>query len=187
MGEQNKVIEIMIPRINGNIDVSTIKDEEKEESKVFIDGKPVIFKPKVVSVEEYFKHHYDMDIHNNKTEDVTNFANTFSSLSKHEEEKKCDNPKQSTKVEQWKAFSKIMEKYIEDTTNDKYGDSKNDLISITNEPRIYVWSVLKYVFRMWKKVGKLNDVFKIAHCIQIAYTLANGNLESLGITNEKST
>jgi len=92
-----------------------------------------------------------------------------------------------SRVEEWKEFSKKVEDYITSVTVDKYGTSGSDLVSITDSPRIWIWNILRYALRVWRRNGKLNDIFKIVHYAQIAYTQANGDLSILGITNEKST
>jgi len=90
------------------------------------------------------------------------------------------------RVGDWDEWSKIMQNYIESFTVSKYGQNENsvDLMYFT-EPRVCVWNILKYAFRLWNGRGKINDLHKICHYAQMAYTLSNGDLSKAGITNQK--
>jgi hypothetical protein len=95
------------------------------------------------------------------------------------------------RVADWDKFSAEMRAYIESFTVKKYGgDTKDDddvdfdLMYIT-EPRIALWNVFKYVWRCWRKKGKMHDLFKMVHYTQIAYTQCKGDLTKVGITNSK--
>ena len=98
------------------------------------------------------------------------------------------------RVANWDAFSAEVRDYIGRFTVEKYGSSGEDkeefdLMSIT-EPRIAVWNVFKYVWRLWNKRGKRNDIYKIVHYAEIAWTQAGGmkgDLESLGIIGEEKS
>lgn len=89
----------------------------------------------------------------------------------------------------WDKWAVIMHNYIETFTIAKYGANDEediDLMSIT-EPRICIWNILKYALRLWKGKGKINDLHKICHYAEMAWTLSKGDLTKAGITNEKST
>jgi len=89
------------------------------------------------------------------------------------------------RVKDWDDWSKIMHDYIEKYTVSKYGQERNVDLMYFTEPRICVWNILKYAFRLWNGKGKIHDIHKICHYAQMAYTLSNGNLEEIGITNSK--
>ena len=63
------------------------------------------------------------------------------------------------RVENWNKFAKHMEEYIRDRTVEKYGVKNSgeatgfDLMSITRNPLICVWNILRYSLRIWN--GKL--------------------------------
>ena len=90
------------------------------------------------------------------------------------------------RVGDWKKFSdEVMVPYLEKHTISKYGSFKEfDLMSVTS-PIICVWQILKYAFRCYSGKGKTNDLQKIAHYAQLAYTISDGDLSKAGITNEK--
>lgn len=94
------------------------------------------------------------------------------------------------RVGNWDKWATIMHDYIEKFTVSKYGAGEDnddfDLMTIT-EPRICIWNILKYALRLWKNKGKINDLHKICHYAEMAWTLSNGDLTKAGITNEKST
>jgi len=94
------------------------------------------------------------------------------------------------RVGNWDRWASIMHDYIETFTVAKYGagedDDNFDLMTIT-EPRVCVWNILKYALRLWKGKGKINDLHKICHYAEMAWTLSKGDLTKAGITNEKST
>ena len=106
------------------------------------------------------------------------------------EEKGTDNKmKKYDRLADWDKFAQEMHDYIESFTISKYGGNNEDdfdLMAVT-EPRIAIWNVFKYVWRLWKKRGKRNDIYKIVHYAQIAWTQANGDMESLGIIGEEKS
>ena len=90
------------------------------------------------------------------------------------------------RVEDWKRFSEHMAKYIQDRTVEKYGiqdsDSREfDLMSITQNPLICAWHILKYSLRIWNGKMKEHDLEKIAHYAELAWKLSGGEI----IRNEK--
>jgi len=62
------------------------------------------------------------------------------------------------RVENWKKFAEHMETYIREKTVEKYGVKNSDeepgfdLMSITRNPLICVWNILRYSLRI---MGKL--------------------------------
>ena len=62
-----------------------------------------------------------------------------------------------------------MEAYIRDRTVEKYGVKNSgeaagfDLMSITRDPLICVWNILRYSLRIWNGKQKTHDIEKIAH------------------------
>lgn len=84
----------------------------------------------------------------------------------------------------WNKFSYDMSKYITSTI-EKYGEHNADLVSLTDDPRILLWNILKYVLRMWRRKGKINDIYKIVHYAQMMHKMCDGDLTKCGITNEK--
>ena len=90
------------------------------------------------------------------------------------------------RVENWKRFSEHMEKYIREQTIEKYGiqgsDSSGfDLMSITQNPLICTWHVLKYSLRIGNNKMKEHDFEKIAHYVELAWTMSGGEI----IRNER--
>lgn len=88
------------------------------------------------------------------------------------------------RVGDWDKFAKNMHDYIATFTEKKYNAGGFDLMAVT-EPRICIWNVLKYALRLWMRQGKINDIYKIAHYAQMAYTLSDGDLSKAGVTNQK--
>lgn len=91
------------------------------------------------------------------------------------------------RVKEWNEFAKQVSDYISEFTVSKYGMGENtknkvdfDLMTFT-EPRICVWNILKYAFRLFNNMGKRHDLFKIVHYAQMAYTLSSGDLNKAGI------
>jgi hypothetical protein len=85
------------------------------------------------------------------------------------------------RVEEWKKFSRHMEKYIKEQTVEKYGldkaDSKGlDLMEITKSPLICVWQILKYSLRIWNNKMKPRDIEKIAHYAEFSWTISKGQI-----------
>lgn len=80
------------------------------------------------------------------------------------------------RISDWKAFSSHMEEYIETHTVDKYGADGFDLMSITGNPLIPVWNILKYSLRIWRNNMKINDIEKIAHYACLAWVLSKGKI-----------
>ena len=90
---------------------------------------------------------------------------------------------QVDRTENWDKFAKIMHNYISSFTVDKYGAVGSiDLMHFT-EPRICIWNILKYAIRLWNGKGKINDIQKIAHYAEMAWTLSKGDLSKVGITD----
>ena len=82
-------------------------------------------------------------------------------------------------VENWKKFSEHMEKYIKERTVEKYSvdDSGGfDLMSITRNPLICVWHILKYSLRMFNGKQKEHDLEKICHYAELAWTMNGGEV-----------
>ena len=86
------------------------------------------------------------------------------------------------RVENWKKFAEHMEKYIKDRTVEKYGvknsgeTSNFDLISITRNPLICVWNILRYSLRIWNGKEKTHDIEKIAHYAELSWTMSDGKV-----------
>ena len=81
------------------------------------------------------------------------------------------------RVANWQKFAKHMEKYIQDRTVTKYGIENSpgfDLMSITRNPLICVWNILRYSLRIWNGKQKEHDIEKIAHYAELAWTMADG-------------
>jgi len=78
------------------------------------------------------------------------------------------------RISDWKAFSSHMEEYIGNRTVDKYGTDGFDLMSITGNPLIPVWNILKYSLRIWRNNMKPHDIEKIAHYACLAWVLSKG-------------
>ncbi len=80
------------------------------------------------------------------------------------------------RIENWKKFSQHMEEYIGTWTVEKYQveDSDGcDLMAMTKDWRICVWNILRLATRLWNKHEKGNDLEKIAHYAEIAWTIIN--------------
>jgi hypothetical protein len=86
------------------------------------------------------------------------------------------------RVKDWDEFAKMIHDYIAQFTVSKYGGEKYgfDLMTVT-ESRECIWNILKYSLRMWNGRGKAYDVHKIAHYVQMGWTLSKGDLKKLGI------
>lgn len=88
------------------------------------------------------------------------------------------------RVENWRRFAKHMEQYIEERTVKKYSvdDAGGfDLMSITRNPIIAIWHILKYSLRMWNGNRKEHDLEKVAHYAEIAWTMSlPGDVEYKG-------
>jgi hypothetical protein len=75
-----------------------------------------------------------------------------------------------------------MEAYIRDRTFEKYGVKNSDelgsfdLISITRNPLICVWNILRYSLRIWNGKQKAHDIEKIAHYAELAWTMSDGKV-----------
>ena len=83
------------------------------------------------------------------------------------------------RVENWKKFSRHMEEYIGTWTVEKYQveDSGGcDLMSITKDIRICIWNILRYATRLWNGHAKDQDIEKIVHYCELAWTLSEGNI-----------
>lgn len=88
------------------------------------------------------------------------------------------------RVADWDAFAQDMHNYIEINTVKKYGQAKGfDLMSISS-PSICLWNIIRYSLRCWYNNGKKNDLHKICHYAQMAYTLSNGDLTKVGIDKD---
>jgi hypothetical protein len=75
-----------------------------------------------------------------------------------------------------------MEAYIRDRTVEKYGVKNSDaapefdLMSITRNPLICVWNILRYSLRIWNGKQKKHDIEKIAHYAELAWTMSDGEV-----------
>ena len=83
------------------------------------------------------------------------------------------------RLTQWKEFSTHMEGYIETHTIKKYGVDGIDLMSITGNPLVCIFSILKYALRIWTGNMKIHDLEKIAHYAQMCHTLTEGKIIKL--------
>ena len=82
------------------------------------------------------------------------------------------------RVENWKKFSEHMEEYIREHTIEKYTMEKIDgldLMSIS-KPIICIWNILRYAVRIWNNRMKEQDIEKIAHYAELAWTLSGGKI-----------
>ena len=84
------------------------------------------------------------------------------------------------RVANWQKFAKHMEEYIQDRTVAKYGIESSaggfDLMSITRNPLICVWNILRYSLRIWNGKQKEHDLEKIAHYAELAWTMSGGEV-----------
>jgi len=86
------------------------------------------------------------------------------------------------RVENWKKFAAHMEAYIRDRTVEKYGVKNSgeaaefDLMSITRNPLICIWNILKYSLRTYNGKQKPHDIEKIAHYAELAWAMSNGKV-----------
>lgn len=86
------------------------------------------------------------------------------------------------RVQNWEKFSSHMTEYIRDRTVEKYSvknsdeASNFDLMSITRNPLICVWNILRYSLRIWNGKQKTHDIEKIAHYAELAWTMSNGKV-----------
>ena len=86
------------------------------------------------------------------------------------------------RVQNWIKFAQYMEKYIQDQTVEKYGVKNSDesgsfdLMSITRNPLICVWNILRYSLRIWNGKQKEHDMEKIAHYAELAWTMSDGKV-----------
>jgi hypothetical protein len=82
----------------------------------------------------------------------------------------------------WQRFAQHMEKYIQERTVEKYGvknsgsEPEFDLMSITRNPLICIWCILKYSLRIWNGKQKTHDIEKIAHYAELAWTMSDGQV-----------
>ncbi len=82
------------------------------------------------------------------------------------------------RVENWRNFSRHIEKYISSRTVEKYtveGSEGCDLMSMTNDWRICIWNILRYATRLWNGHAKDHDLEKIAHYSEIAWAIEQEN------------
>ena len=82
------------------------------------------------------------------------------------------------RVENWRKFSEHMEEYIREHTIEKYTMEKIDgldLMSIS-KPFICIWNILRYAVRIWNNRMKEQDIEKIAHYAELAWTLSGGKI-----------
>jgi hypothetical protein len=85
-------------------------------------------------------------------------------------------------VANWEKFTAHMEKYIQERTVEKYGVKNSgeaagfDLMSITRNPLICIWNILKYSLRIYNGKQKTHDIEKIAHYAELAWTISNGKV-----------
>ena len=90
---------------------------------------------------------------------------------------------ENDRVENWKKFAGHMEGYIRDKTVGKYGIEESngfDLISITRNPLICIWNILRYSIRIWNGKSKEHDLEKIAHYAELAWTMSGGKVDDKG-------
>ena len=85
------------------------------------------------------------------------------------------------RVENWRKFSEHMEEYIRDQTVEKYGienpgSGAVDLMSITRNPLVCIWNILRYSLRIWNGKMKECDIEKVAHYAELAWTISNGRI-----------
>ena len=84
------------------------------------------------------------------------------------------------RVANWQKFSRHMEKYISEKTIEKYDmgvfkEGAFDLMSIT-KPVVCIWNILRYGLRTWNGKMKDNDLEKIAHYTEMAWTISGGKI-----------
>ena len=94
------------------------------------------------------------------------------------------------RVGDWDKFALEMHDYIAKFTVSKYGSDGEDGreqmdLMVFTSANVCVWNILKYSIRLFNNKGKINDLFKIAHYVQMAHTLCKGDLTKAGITNSK--
>jgi hypothetical protein len=86
------------------------------------------------------------------------------------------------RVANWEKFSMHMQDYIRDNTVKKYGVKNSgeaagfDLMSITRNPLICIWNILRYSLRIWNGKQKTHDIEKIAHYAELAWTMSDGKV-----------
>ena len=86
------------------------------------------------------------------------------------------------RVENLKKFAEYMEKYIQERTVEKYGVKNSgeaagfDLISITRNPLICIWNILRYSLWIWNGKQKDHELEKIAHYAESAWTMSGGKV-----------
>ncbi|MFC1553151.1 DUF3310 domain-containing protein [candidate division KSB1 bacterium] len=77
------------------------------------------------------------------------------------------------RVEEWRKFSKHMEKYIQERTVQKYGmDDGVDLMTMT-DIETCLWNILKYAIRLHTGSNKEHDLEKVAHYACFAWSKLN--------------
>ena len=72
-----------------------------------------------------------------------------------------------------------MKEYVRDRTVKKYGIENAggvDLMSITRNPLICVWNILRYSLRIWNGKQKNHDIEKIAHYAELTWTMSDGKI-----------
>jgi hypothetical protein len=85
-------------------------------------------------------------------------------------------------VASWEKFAEHMKEYIRNRTVEKYGVKNSgeavgfDLMSITRNPLICVWNILRYSLRIWNGKQKPHDIEKIAHYAELAWTMSDGQV-----------
>jgi hypothetical protein len=98
----------------------------------------------------------------------------------------------NNRVENWQKFAKHMEAYIRDRTVEKYGVKNSgeaagfDLMSITKNPLICVWNILRYSLRNWNGKQKNHDIEKIAHYAELTWTMSDTILAHLLLIFDQS-
>jgi hypothetical protein len=86
------------------------------------------------------------------------------------------------RVANWQRFSQHMLTYIQEQTVEKYSVKNSDaasgfdLMSITRNPLICIWNILKYSVRIYNGKQKSHDIEKIAHYAELAWTMSNGKV-----------
>lgn len=91
------------------------------------------------------------------------------------------------RIKEWNKFNESMNLYLEANVLGKYGSDETGGMDMLDEttPQECIWNIIKYALRMRRKSGKTNDLFKIAHYAQIAFSKCGGDLSKAGITNDK--
>jgi hypothetical protein len=80
------------------------------------------------------------------------------------------------RLENWKAFNRHMEQYLQDRVAGKYQGIETeeervpDLMWFTDR-KTCIWNILKYALRVWRGHGKSHDLEKMAHYAEMAWSM----------------